>query len=159
MVLSHMTQIGTAALLLGAAVLSSGCSSDDGGPSLSTLTIAPTENDNGDSQAGTVGDPLDVPLRVIVTRDDQPVPDVDVQWLTTSGGSFEPATSVTGSDGIASTAWTLGATSGSQTATARVPGAEGSPVTFPALATDPPGGGGGGGGGGGPQPARRAIIR
>jgi hypothetical protein len=152
----HMTRFGTAAMLLGAIAFSAGCSGDDGGPSTSPLTIAPTEDENGDSQVGIVGDALELPLRVIVTRDEEPVEDVEVQWITTTGGSFNPGTSLTGPDGIATTIWTLGPGAGDQTASARVVGAEGSPVSFSALAIDPPPGGGGGGG---PEPLRRRVVR
>jgi len=136
-----MARIGTAALLLGAVACSTGCSGDDGGASNSPLVIAPAEDENGDNQFGNVGEQLGLPLRVIVT---------------TSGGAFAPGTSLTGAAGIATTTWTLGAGLGSQSASARVLGAEGSPVTFSARALAPPPIGGGGGG---PQPLRRPLIR
>jgi hypothetical protein len=150
----HMTRFRTAALLLAAMAFSAGCSGDDGGPNTSPLTIAPTEDENGDSQVGNVGDELDLPLRVLVTRDEEPVEDVEVQWITTSGGSFDPGTSLTGPDGIATTTWTLGSGSGDQTASAQLVGAEGSPVNFTALAINPPPGGGGGE----PEPLRRRAA-
>jgi hypothetical protein len=43
------------------------------------------------------------------------VPGVTVNWaVLTGGGSFSPATSVTGANGVARTRWTLGATPGEQ---------------------------------------------
>jgi hypothetical protein len=151
----QMARIGRVALLLGGVAISAACSDDSGGPS-SPLVVAQTEENSGDIQFGVVSEPLDEVLRVIVTRDGQPVEDVEVQWLTTSGGSFTPGTSLTGPDGIATTSWILGPTEGEQSASARVVGAEGSPVIFTAQAADPPPGGGGGG----PiEPIRRPIIR
>jgi len=91
------------------------------------------------------------------TRHGQPAEDVEVQWVTTSGGAFTPGTSLTGADGIATTTWTRGPGVGNQSANARLLGAEGSPVIFSALAIDPPSGGGGGGGG--LEPLRRPLIR
>jgi hypothetical protein len=148
-----MTRIGTAALVLAAVGFSAGCSGDDGGPSGSPLVVAQTEEENGDTQIGTVSEPLSDVLRVVVTRDGQPVADVEVQWLTSSGGSFAPGTSLTG---IATSTWILGPEAGDQEASARVVGAEGSPVLFSAVGVDPPPGGGGGG----PiQPIRRPVNR
>jgi hypothetical protein len=100
----HLARVGTAALLLGAVAFSTGCSGDDGGPSTSPLVMAPAEDENGDNQFGNVGERLDVPLRVIVTRDGQPAEAVEVQWVTTLGGAFAPGTSLTGADGSATAA-------------------------------------------------------
>ena len=154
----HLARIATAASLLGAVAFSTGCGDDAGGLISSPLAIAQTLEESGDDQVANVGEPLDEPLRVIVTRDDQPVEDEEVQWLTTSGGSFTPGTSVTGADGIATTTWTLGPNPGEQAANARLIGAEGSPVSFSALAIDPPPPGGGGGGGG-PVPSRGPLDK
>lgn len=67
--------------------------------------------------SGTVGMPVTLAARV---RDigGNPVPGVTVTWATSSGGSFQPASSVTDAQGIARTQWTLPTTSGSHTATA-----------------------------------------
>jgi hypothetical protein len=151
-----MARIGAVALLLGAVGTAAGCS-DDSGPTLSPLVVAQTEEQSGDAQIGPIGQPLDDALRVIVTRDDQPVEDVEVQWLTTTGGSFVQGTTMTDADGVATATWILGPEPGDQAASARVVGAEGSPVPFSAVAFDP---GPGGGGGGGPvEPLRLPIIR
>jgi hypothetical protein len=155
MPIGHLIRIATAASLLGAIAFSVGCGDDDGGPSASLLVIEQTLEETGDDQVGNVEQPLDDPLRVIVTRDGQPVEDEEVQWLTTAGGSFTPGTSLTGPDGIATTSWTLGPDAGDQTANARLVGAEGSPVTFSALALNPPPPGGGGGG---PELLRRPLV-
>lgn len=152
---SHLAQLRTTAMLLAAAAFSTGCSGDDGGPSSSPLAIAETEEASGNSQGDNVGETLGQVLRVIVTRDSQPVEGVEVQWLTTSGGSFSPGTSLTDTDGIATTTWTLGPGVGEQSASARLVGAEGSPVMFRAFAFDQPAGGGGGG----PLQLRRPRVR
>ena len=72
---------------------------------------------DGDAQAGLVASPLPAPLRVLV-RDagGNPVPGATVAW--TGSGSFAPAASASGADGIAQTTWTLGGAAGQQTAQA-----------------------------------------
>jgi plastocyanin len=63
-----------------------------------------------------------------------PSPGATVAWSATGGGSVDPASAPTDANGSASTGWTLGTTSGAQTATASLAGATGSPVTFTATA-------------------------
>ena len=64
------------------------------------------------------------------------VPGVTVAWaVATGGGSIAPPSAVTDAQGTASAQWTLGATSGAQTATATVGGSL--TVTYAALATAP----------------------
>lgn len=136
-------RLTAAALALGSFMVA-GCSGD-GGLSATPLAIAVTEEENGSGQTGRVGQQLDAELRVTVTRDGGPEADVEVQWITTNGGSFSPGTSVTDESGIATTLWTLGPDEGSQSANARLVGATGSPVSFNANALgvpDPPPGGG-----------------
>jgi plastocyanin len=87
----------------------------------------------GDQQAGLVGQLLEDPLSVRVTTDGAPDPGVTVNWSTT-GGTLTPTSVPTDANGVASTSWTLGTTSGAQTATATVSGATGSPATFSATA-------------------------
>jgi hypothetical protein len=152
-----MARIGVVALLLGAVGTVAGCS-DDSGSTPSPLAVAQTEEQSGDAQIGPIGQPLDDALRVVVTRDGQPVEDVEVQWLTTTGGSFTQGTTTTDANGVATATWILGPEPGDQAASARVVGAEGSPVLFSATAFDP-GPPGGGGGGGEPLPLRIRIIR
>jgi hypothetical protein len=150
-----MARIGTIALLLGVAGAVAGCS-DDSGSTPIPMAVAQTEDESGDGQDGFVGATLDDALRVIVTRDGQPVEDVEVQWTSATGGTFRPDTSLTDANGIATTAWTLGPTPGDQSASARVVGAEGSPVIFSANAAMTPKPGDGGGE---PEPLRIPIIR
>ena len=86
----------------------------------------------GNDQSAEVGDRLADPLVVRVTDGfDNPVAGVSVNWAAEEG-SVDPASSVTGSDGVAQTSWTLGATTGTQSATASSSALDGSPVHFSA---------------------------
>jgi hypothetical protein len=70
---------------------------------------------------GPPGQPLAAPLIVrVLDAGGGPVPDVEVAFTTTHGGSFSPATTITGTDGRAQTIWTLGSAAGQQMATATV---------------------------------------
>jgi plastocyanin len=110
-----------------------GCGGDDGGTPPSTTTITKTSTDNGDGQTGIVGQPLALPLRVLVTESGSPVAGATVTWSTqTEGGSLNPASTPTGPDGIASTSWTLGNFAVQQSAQATLSGASGSPLIFTA---------------------------
>jgi len=101
-----------------------------------TVVIAKTSASSGDAQAGPVGRLLPLPLRVVVTDGGAASAGVTVAWSTAAdGASVNPASAVTDANGIAGTAWTLGTVAGSQTATATLSGATGSPVTFTATAT------------------------
>ena len=120
-----------------------GCSGDSG-PSQSPLTLEKAPTKSGDEQTGFVGAKLGNDLRVHITRDANPVSGVGVTW-SASDGSLNPSTTTSNADGIATTSWTLGSTAGTNTATATVTGATGSPLAFTAeaIGTPPPGGGGG----------------
>jgi plastocyanin len=121
------------------AALLAGCGADgDTGPPESALVIAQAPTKSGDQQEGVAGEQLASPLRVIITRDGAAVGDVAVEWRTGDAGSLSPTSSNTDAEGIAQSAWTLGPAVGEQSASARVNGAEGSPVTFTATATDEP---------------------
>jgi plastocyanin len=118
-----------------------GCGGDDDGgsgppPDEDPLEVAAAPTSSGDGQTGPPSEALPEDLRVVITRASDPQEGVEVTWATGSGGSLDPATSTTGADGIASSAWTLGPTVGAQSATATVADAEGSPVTFTATAED-----------------------
>ena len=113
-----------------------GCGGGGGTPP-TTTAIAKTSTNNGDAQSATVAQPLANPLRVIVTESGSPSSGVTVTWGTTTGGSLTPS-GPTGTDGVASSGWTLGSASGAQTATATLTGASGSPVTFTATAVGGP---------------------
>jgi plastocyanin len=108
----------------------------------STLSIAKAPQ-SGDLQTGTAGQALPDSLRVLVTRDGQALAGTTVTWSTTaSNATVNPTSVVTGSNGLASTSWTLGPAIGTQAASAAVQGASGSPVTFTAVSTVVGGGGG-----------------
>jgi hypothetical protein len=83
---------------------------------------------DGNEQVGPVGTALADPLVVRVTdTQNRPVPNQEVTFLIESGGgSLEPETFTTGSDGLASTSWTLGPGAGGQQVRARTPRGGGS---------------------------------
>lgn len=85
-------------------------------------------------QPGRRGQTLPDPLVVVVTdRFGNPVAGTEVGWEVTVGeGSLSAESTPTAGDGTASVSWTLGGRIGVQKATAAVPGAAGSPVTFSA---------------------------
>lgn len=90
----------------------------------------------GDGQADTVGAALAESLAVRVTdRNGNAVSGVAVTWTTGSpGGELSPASVTTAGDGSARARWILGSLSGSQTATATVPGPTGLQRSFSATA-------------------------
>ncbi len=110
--------------------LGAACSGDDEGPETSPLVI---EKTSGDGQTGLVGTTLDNPLRILITRDGEPVEGVEVDWAAEQGSVGEEQES--DQEGIASAVWTLGPEEGEQAATATVEEADGSPLTFTATAT------------------------
>jgi plastocyanin len=138
------TWTGSGSLMLSAVLVAvvAACGSDGNGgsepppPEEDPLVIQQASTNSGDGQTGTVGEVLGSGLRVLITRAAEPEAGVDVLWATADGGSLTPPTSATGADGIATTAWTLGPDPGTQTATATVEGADGSPVTFTATAEE-----------------------
>jgi plastocyanin len=124
-------------LCLAAAILALGCGGGggDAGTPPSTTAIAKAATNSGDAQNGTVGQPLGNALRVLVTEGGTPSSGVTVSWSTSAtGGSVDPTSAPTDADGIASTTWTLGTVSGTQSAQATLGGATGSPVAFSATA-------------------------
>ncbi|HEY9505116.1 MAG TPA: plastocyanin/azurin family copper-binding protein [Gemmatimonadales bacterium] len=126
----------TAVFVIGAlAWLGGACGDDDQGPA--TLDIEKPTLQSGDQQTGPTGQALASPLRVLITRTGEPVAGVDVEWSVGQGGSLSEE-QASDEEGIASVVWTLGPDVGEQEATAAVEGADGSPLTYTALAT--PGG-------------------
>ncbi|HEY8257588.1 MAG TPA: Ig-like domain-containing protein [Gemmatimonadales bacterium] len=85
----------------------------------------------GDAQAGIVGAALPLPLVVkVADKLGRPVVNQDVEFLVLSGGGQVAAGTVaTGSDGRASTTWTLGPNAGSQQVRAQAVGGE-APATL-----------------------------
>lgn len=139
-----MGRSGTGLLLVGTSLawLGAACGADDQGPGQSPLVLEKPATKSGDQQFGPVGTALGNPLRVLITRDGEPVEGVNVDFSAGQGGSMGEEQE---SDelGIASAVWTLGPEVGNHAATAAVDGAEGSPLTYTATATDgtgpPPG--------------------
>jgi plastocyanin len=121
---------------ISAAALISGCgASDRQAPDPSTLELSKPEGISGDFQVEVAGRLLPDSLRVLVTRDSQPVEGVTVIWFTTEG-SVSPTEVRTGADGLAATTWTTMALYAEQFATASI---EGGPwIGFNAIATPDP---------------------
>jgi plastocyanin len=86
---------------------------------------------SGDLQTDTIGQTLPKVLRVKVTLDGAVTAGVTVNF---SGGALGTPSMVTGSNGIATSTWTLEVTAGEQAVTVTVDGAVGSPLTFTATA-------------------------
>ena len=122
----------------GAVALLAACGSGSDGPSPGPnppgLTAA-RATPSGDQQTAEVGQPLDQPISIIVTRGGNPEAGAAVTWTAAgTGASVAPQTGVTDASGIASTVWILGQALGNQTAQGAVAGATGSPVSFSATA-------------------------
>jgi invasin-like protein/filamin/ABP280 repeat protein len=84
----------------------------------SALTVA-----RGNNQSGTIGEALIDSLVVRVTDGfDDPVAGVTVVWSAETGGTVDPATSVTSADGYASTQRVLGPAVGTYVTRAQVSG-------------------------------------
>jgi plastocyanin len=132
----HNVAPATTLVLFLAAVFGCGGGDGNGGTPPPTTSIAKPPANSGDAQSGRVGEPLPNPLQVVVTEDGSPLSGATVAWSTpASGGSLNPTSSVTGSDGVASSTWSLGTVVGPQGAAATLSGASGSPVSFTATAT------------------------
>jgi hypothetical protein len=118
-----------------------------GSPTLSgTFTATAVMPDfaieSGNNQTAAAKDTVTDPIAVIVTdANGDPIKNVRVDFTVASGGGFlgdsaATVAALTDSKGIASAVWVLGPTIGTQTVTAKV--ANGTPVTFTAIATVPP---------------------
>jgi plastocyanin len=122
--------------LLAAVALVPGCgASDRQAPDPATLELSKPDDVSGDRQVGVAGKPLPDSLRVLVTRDGEPVEGVTVIWFTTEG-SLNPTEARTGPDGMAATTWTTMQLFAEQFAAARVEG--GPTIGFTAIATPDP---------------------
>ncbi len=126
------------ALGIACILLSFGCGGGDKstGPS-GPLAVAIA---SGDGQNGTVGQAVGTAPSVKVTRSSQPVSGVAVTFAVASGGgTVTGATSTTNASGVAAAgSWVLGHATGTNTLSATVSGASGSPVTFTATAAAGP---------------------
>ena len=121
--------------LLAAAQVTGCGASDRQAPDPSTLEMTKPDGLSGDRQVAVAGERLPDSLRVLVTRDGEPVEGVTVLWFTTEG-VVEPSQVRTGPDGLAATAWTTMALFAEQFAAARVEG--GPTMGFTAIATPDP---------------------
>jgi plastocyanin len=106
---------------------------DTGGPPPVLEVVKWTPS--GDNQTDTVNQTLPNVIRVKVTLDGEVTAGVTV---TFAGGILGTPSMVTGSNGIATSTWTMPQEAGVQTVTATVVGAVGSPVTFHATALPGP---------------------
>lgn len=123
---------GLAGLLAAASLR---CSSDGG--TVNPPSPGSIEMVAGNGQVGPVGQALAQPLVVrVLDESGAPLPGVGVLWAAQGGGSVSADEVTTGSGGEASVQRVLGSEPGEQTTTARATGAQGSPVTFVATATD-----------------------
>ena len=93
--------IGAVALAL--ALVAAGCGGDGSTGPTRVLTIV-----GGNNQSAKVNETLPLPLSVSLTDAGVPVEGATVNWSVVSGAGAVPATSTTGSDGLASVTYTLG---------------------------------------------------
>jgi plastocyanin len=123
-----------------AAIMIAACGGgNDSTSNTPTKTIAKDAVQSGDAQTAVVATAPSDSLRVIVNEDGAPFAGATVTWATTgTGAAVSPPTSQTDVAGLTATKWTLGHASGTQSATASLAGASGSPVTFHATATPGP---------------------
>jgi plastocyanin len=129
-----------AACLRAAAGLLLACGGEDrAAPDPTTLVLGKPEDISGDNQVGVAGVLLPDSLRVIVTRDDQPVAGVPIAWFTTEG-TVDPAGSITGADGMAATTWAPMDLFAEQFMAARIDLEGGATIGFTAIATPDPDG-------------------
>lgn len=110
-----------------ATLLVAACGGDGGGGTSETVQIIKW-TPSGDNQTGLAGTTLPLVLRVKVTVNDQVEGGLTVNW--TGPGVFGSPASVTASNGVATTTWTLPDGTGPVAATATLEGAVGSPLTF-----------------------------
>jgi plastocyanin len=137
----HMTL--AAGLLAVLAVIA--CSGSDGadlggGPDPAARTARRAEP-SGNGQTDTVGQDLELPLRIVVLQAGSPEAGAVVTWSAPAGGAvMTPTVDTTGADGISTSRWHLGSEPGTQTSQAAVAGgADGAPVSFTATANAPGG--------------------
>lgn len=119
-----------------AAVL--GCNDHATDPAAVALDAVQLVKRSGDGQVGPKTAALTDSIVVkTIDRYGNAVPGVTVTFTVSSGGgSVSPGTDTADATGDARTSWTLGDSAGTQTVTVRVSGAQGSSITFSAVASD-----------------------
>lgn len=116
-------------------LLSAGCGGGSTGPGPNDPVLAKA-NPSGDGQSGPAGTALAEPLRVMVTQGGAPLGGRSVAWtVLATGGSANPASSVTGADGVATTSVTLPPFAATSQVSAASTGANGSPLRFSVSST------------------------
>ena len=124
-------------LRLAVAPLVLGCgASDRQAPDPSTLELTKPEGVSGDRQVGVAGEPLPDSLRVLVTRDGDPVEGVTVLWSTTEGSLTPHRSPHRAPTAWPRPSWTTMPLFAEQFASARVEG--GPTVGYTAIATPDP---------------------
>lgn len=118
-------------LAAGITVACGGGDNGGGGPPPGTNLIV---KESGDNQTGTVNTALTNDFCVKVTESGTAVTGATVNWTTTSGGTLNPPSNLTGANGVACSRLTLGTGAGAQSVQAASTGATGSPLTFGATA-------------------------
>jgi hypothetical protein len=74
---------------------------------------------SGNTQSATAGSSLTNPLVVkVLDKMGNAVPNYSINWSSSSNGSFSPSSSLSNSNGLSSTTYTVGSTAGSETVTA-----------------------------------------
>lgn len=111
-------------------LLAAACGGDGGGETPPGVVTIIKWTPSGDNQSDTSGQTLPLVLRVKVTVDGEVSGGHEVVWA--GPGTFGSPTSVTASNGVATTTWTLPTEAGVTHATATLAGAAGSPLTFTA---------------------------
>ena len=128
---------GTLAALL---LVTFGCKGSDRSTGPSQLTPASIAAQTSTTITGVAGNPVSpVPAVRVTTANNEPVPNVSVSFIVSSGsGTVGSTSAVTGADGVASVGrWTLGTNAGQQQLTATISGLPA--VQFTATASaDPP---------------------
>ena len=106
----HAIRLGRRVTLcaLSALIAVSGCGGVSEPPTTTFAGITVTSVPDGNNQIGAVGATLAKPIAVKVERDGAPAAGIRVRWTTTFGNG-QPTESLSDANGVASTTWTLGA--------------------------------------------------
>ena len=129
------SQVPGAALVVGAALASTGCSSAIEPGTFENLRLEALTSTSLTGSVAFLVTPH--PVVRVTTANGQPVADVSVEFVLAAGGSVKQRTVFSNGDGLASVGhWRLGPVAGVQLLTVRIP--NGASVEFTALATPGP---------------------